>query len=171
MKRRICKLSAGAWDTFEKKSWKSSLNNQWKERFERHHIRSYYMPTMAVCVFLFHRAQKKNKTWWKECFCTHKHNLLYLFTIHPVFCVWHYSRNQQQLVEPTSKSTWLINPDFLPCPVLYVVVVITIIQQLQALSVKAWCSFPSIRLQRLRAFPPYRVWPFFFFCVWKCLWA
>lgn len=126
-------------------------------------------PWLCVCFF-FTEHKKKIKRDEKNV-SAHINTICCICLPFTLFSVWHYSRNQEQLVEPTSKSTWLINPDFLPCPVLYVVVVITIIQQLQALSVKAWCSFPSIRLQRLRAFPPYRVWPFFFFCVWKCLWA
>lgn len=60
-------------------------------------------------------------------------------------------------------TAWLINPDFLPCPFLYVFVVITITQRRRALSAKAWCSLPSIHLRRLRAFPPYRAWSSFLF--------
>lgn len=60
-------------------------------------------------------------------------------------------------------TTPVINPEFLPCPFLYVAVVITIIQRRQALSTKAWCSFPSTCLRHWRAFPPYLVWAFCFF--------
>lgn len=54
----------------------------------------------------------------------------------------------------------LINLDFLPCPFFYLFVIITITRRRRTLSVKAWCCPPSICSQRLRAFPPYRVWAF-----------
>lgn len=103
--------------------------------------------------------------------CCQRHSLNDLYWPPHIssLCVvpWHYfQKHKRKLVEPMSKSASVINPDFFPCPFLYVVVVvITIIQQRQALSVKAWCSFPSICLRRWRAFPPYLVWPFFFFCL------
>lgn len=75
-----------------------------------------------------------------------------LFTVFPVYCAVKWFPGFP-VVEPMSKSTSVINSDFVPCPFLYVVVVITIIQRRQALSVKAWCSFPSICLRHFRAFP------------------
>lgn len=59
---------------------------------------------------------------------------------------------KHKLVEPMSESTWVINPDFFPCPVLYAVVVITIIQQHGALSVKGLMFFSIHLLAALKSF-------------------
>lgn len=82
----------------------------------------------------------------------------------PVPGFWNNSRkHKHNTVEPMSESNSVINPDFLPCSFLYVVVLITITQQRQALSVKAWCSFPSIRLQHCKAFASISCLAFSFF--------
>lgn len=117
--------------------WKKTHVDIWITSLERHKYSDAFCLPSSACILFWYDFQKTKK---QSCGTNLNH--------------------------PLPLTTSVINPDFFPCPFLYVVVVvITIIQQRQALSVKAWCSFPSICLWRWRAFPPYLVWPFFFFPV------
>lgn len=84
-----------------------------------------------------------------------------------------FPKPEHQLVEPTSKSTWPTNPDFLPRPFPHVVVLITIIQS--SFKCGGLMFFPIHSLPAFKSFSTISCLAFlsfyFFSCVRKCLWA
>lgn len=81
-----------------------------------------------------------------------RHTHLIPFCLPHSQCVVYSHKPKPKLVEPMSESTWVINPDFFPCPFLYAVVVITIIQLRGALSVKGLMFFSIHLLAALKSF-------------------
>lgn len=81
-----------------------------------------------------------------------RHTHLIPFCLPRSQCIVYSHKPKPKLVEPMSESTWVINPDFFPCPFLYAVVVITIIQLRGALSVKGLMFFSIHLLAALKSF-------------------